>query len=52
MRFPLKEKGAISLEYAFLAMLILLVAFIGVAGIGQETAESFSNQEMADAFNP
>lgn len=44
------ERGNVSLEYAFLVLLILLVAFVGIARLGAETSEMMEDPELQSAI--
>lgn len=44
------ERGTTSLEYCFLALLILLVSIAGVTYLGELTKASFEDPRLTQAF--
>lgn len=48
--YPTSERGASMVEYAFLVILIAIIAFTAVQVVGNEVSSSYS--QAADAFNP
>ena len=45
------DNGNVSLEYVFLALLIVLALILGVTFVGQETKDNLADPEFDSAFN-
>lgn len=48
--FPQDEHGATAVEYAIMLVLIIVVVYVAVGFLGQETEQSFN--KFVSTFNP